>query len=162
MNLEESVHNYVFRGTLIGGIIAISGYSTVFGTGVTTNCLRGMYAIVNQKLVGYVVSNTMWIDGGMTVTLGYNTTTIPGLVDVMFVFPVGRLSINTAQITTKAQSIVLSGDSTPTRVQVVSMAQEAMPSTFSSAVMLRAAPQNIVTSPIDTTKVRGGVYMESY
>jgi hypothetical protein len=106
MSIQEPVNNCIMRGRIANGVITISDYPNIFGTGLTYNCLRGMLAVVNNRVLGYVLTNTAWYDNGITVTLGYNTTTIGGLVDVAFIFPSGRLFLKLFSVATYSQPIL--------------------------------------------------------
>lgn len=104
--LQENVVNSVFRGTCINGVITISGYFDANAETITMNSLRGSVVISKGAVIGYIANNTPWVNGGFTAYLAYNVKTEYGLTDVQFVFPAGRLSMNSVPISSKSQGAI--------------------------------------------------------
>lgn len=156
MVLQESVRNYIFRAVVKNGVITVSGYADIYGAGITSNLLRGAVVLANLHPIGYVRSSTAWYNGGCTATLGYNTLSLQGLVDIAFVFPSGRLMINTVPVHTLAQGATDMEFSAPIHINAQPQITVVEPRCH---VMLRTGAGTTNVSSRQS-KLRGGVYTE--
>jgi hypothetical protein len=159
--LEESVHSYVFRGTLTNGVLSISSTQGenqgVVGTGITNNSLAGMAMLSRMGFLGLIASNSVWYSGGMTVRLRDRATTIGGYIDVFFVYPhLGRFHINNVSVNMFAMPLT----SVLFKTQVTMAAQYREAFESESQVVMRSNRYDAPLSYKTFVKVRTGVHRE--
>lgn len=163
MSLEENVSNSVFRGTCINGAIEISGYPYSNTETITENSLRGSVVIAKGVMIGYIANNTKWANGGFTAYLAYSNRTESGLLDIQFVFPAGRLSLNFVAI----NALVKIRTDVVSEVAIEALAQNSVyiDDALSCAIIIRSKritaynEDTLLTGP-SVTKKRTGIWVE--
>jgi hypothetical protein len=171
--LFEAVHNSIFTGTCINGVITVSNYYDSGASTITANVLRGASVIMNRRLVGYIANNSKWLGGGFTAYLAYSEYNVDGLCEIQFIFPYGRTYLISTPINMKSVCVL----PTTTKATLNIYSQPKLPNIFNYAIKICTNSNNVIHDDIiatlpdgsnpnsshpETVTARGGVRFENY